>query len=172
MQMEDRAHETHLLPQLFGALLGRRPPLRVNGVDWPTPDGSCVRDYVHTEDLARAHELLLESLRPAELRVYNVGTGVGASVREVIAASEAVSGRAVPWEPAPRRPGDPAVLVADAGRLRRELGWEPRYPDVRAIAATAWRWHERYPDGYRSKLGTAGAPASGRTASGGVRPGA
>jgi UDP-glucose-4-epimerase GalE len=148
---EDRSHETHLLPQLFGALLGRRSPLHVYGTDWPTPDGTCVRDYVHTDDLAQAHQLLLESLGPGELRIYNVGTGTGASVREVLAACQALASKPVPWEAAPRRPGDPAVLVANSGRVQRELGWKPRYPGIHAIAATAWEWHRRYPEGYRSK---------------------
>jgi UDP-glucose 4-epimerase len=152
---EDRAHETHLLPLLFGAALGRRPPLQVNGTDWPTPDGTCVRDYVHVEDLASAHQLLLEVLVPGDVRIYNVGTGRGESVRAVIAACQDVSGLEIPWEPAARRPGDPAVLVADSGRLQRELGWKPRFGDIRAVAATAWTWHCRYPDGYRSKASTA-----------------
>jgi UDP-glucose 4-epimerase len=159
---EDRERETHLIPNVFGALLGRQPLLCVYGSDWPTPDGTCVRDYVHTDDLASAHQLVLESLAPEQLRIYNLGTGRGHSVREVLAACEQVAGRSAAWEFAPRRPGDPPVLVAHAGRIERELGWRPRYREIRSIAATAWEWHRRHPEGFRSKPSARVRPAQAR----------
>jgi UDP-glucose 4-epimerase len=150
---ESHGRETHLLPLLFASVLGQRPPLDVCGMDWPTPDGTCVRDYVHTDDLAQAHQLLLEALEPGQVRVYNVASGNGTSVLEVIAACRNVVGAEIPWHPAPRRPGDPAVLRANCARLTTELGWRPRYPGIEAIAATAWAWHRAHPEGFR------GAPA-------------
>jgi UDP-arabinose 4-epimerase len=137
--------ETHLLPLLIESALGRRGPVQVFGDDWPTADGSCVRDYIHVADLADAHLKALERLRAgtALAPAYNLGTGVGHSVRECIASVERVTGRPVPVVAAARRPGDPAALVADAAAARSELGWQPRWTDLDAVVASALRWHQR-----------------------------
>lgn len=139
---EEHDPETHLIPLAIGAALGTRAPLKVFGQDYPTPDGTCVRDYVHVADLARAHILALEHLgaggAPGSL---NLGTGRGHSVREVLDAVGRAAGRPVPHEAAPRRAGDPGLLVAAAGRAREVLGWAPEFTDMDALVATAWRWH-------------------------------
>lgn len=151
---EDHRPELHLIPRAFEAVLGG-PPLEVFGTDYPTPDGTCLRDFVHVTDLAAAHVLALEALRGGGASgVYNLGNGRPASVREVIAAVERVTGRTVPWVAAPRRPGDPAVLAAASVRARRELGWRPRFEALDAMVETAWRWRQAHPYGY-------GAPPSG-----------
>lgn len=135
--------ETHLVPLTMRAALTGRP-LSVFGVDWPTPDGSCVRDYVHVEDLARAHAAAVAALDAGhEGAALNLGTGRGVSVLEVIRTVEQVSGLTVPWNAAPRRPGDPASLVAARGRAEEVLGWKPRHTEFRSIAETAWAWHHR-----------------------------
>ncbi|MFQ5514796.1 MAG: UDP-glucose 4-epimerase GalE [Myxococcota bacterium] len=144
---EDHRPETHLIPLALGAAAGRRPPLQVFGADHPTPDGTCIRDYVHVEDLARVHAAVLE--RPGSC-LFNVGTGRGHSVLEVLRAVERVAGRAVPHRIGPRRAGDPARLVASCHRLEKQLGWTPHYADLNAIVASAWAWHQRNPDGYGS----------------------
>ncbi len=136
--------ETHLIPSLMQVALGQRPGAEVFGLDWPTPDGSCVRDYVHVCDLASAHLLALEALLAgAPSAIYNVGTGAGRSVLEVIESVRRVTGLPVPFVPAARRPGDPAVLVADADRIGRALGWRPELSDLDTIVETAWAWHRR-----------------------------
>jgi len=145
---EDHRPETHLIPLVLDAAAGRRPPLIVFGDDYPTPDGTCIRDYIHVADLATAHLAVLEPLRTRSVR-YNLGTGTGHSVREVIAAAEAVTGRSVPHTIGPRREGDPAVLIAASDRIRRELGWRPRFPALETIVAHAWAWRQRNPHGYR-----------------------
>src|SRR5258708_2737644 len=145
---EDHNPETHLIPIVIQAALGVRPHVEIFGTDYPTPDGTCVRDYVHVEDLAEAHRLALESLRPGKGLAYNLGTGRGVSVREVIRTVEEVSGRKVPVKEGPRRPGDAPELVADASKARRDLGWPPKYPQVREIVETAWRWHQAHPRGF------------------------
>jgi len=134
--------ETHLVPNVLRAALGAGPPLQVFGDDWPTPDGTCIRDYVHVDDLAQAHRLALEwmDLNPGA-HAFNLGNGAGFSVREVITAAEAVCGHRIPWSVVPRRPGDPAVLVAASSLARRELGWAPAYPELESILSSAWRWH-------------------------------
>ncbi len=147
---EARAHETHLLPLVLDAAAGRRGPVRVFGTDYPTPDGTCVRDYVHVVDIARAHLQALERIDDLGLGFFNIGTETGYSVRQVIDAVERTLGRPVPWEPAGRRAGDPAVLVASAARVRQQLGWAPVHPGLDAIVESAWRWRERHPTGYRS----------------------
>jgi UDP-glucose 4-epimerase len=147
---EARAHETHLLPLLLDAVSGRRPPVRVFGRDYPTPDGTCVRDYVHVIDIARAHLLALDRVDDLGLDAFNIGSETGFSVRQVIAAVEDVLGRPVPWEPAGRRPGDPAVLVASASAIKARLGWDPAYPGLHDIIRSAWEWRERHPGGYSS----------------------
>lgn len=150
---EDRRHETHLIPLTLRAAAGLLPELTVFGDDWPTRDGTCVRDYVHTEDLADAHQKAVEAIGPGDGRIYNVGSGHGATVLEVIRACEEVTGRTIPRATAARRPGDPAELVASPGRIASELGWSPRYTDIRTIVETAWRWFATHPDGYGSKPG-------------------
>ncbi len=145
---EDHDPETHLIPLVLQAAAGRRPAVQVFGTDYPTPDGTCVRDYVHVDDLAEAHLLALEKLAPGVALRLNLGTGRGHSVREVIRVAEEVTGKKVPVKEGPRRPGDPPVLVAAAGRARRELGWRPRYAELRPIVETAWNWHRSHPDGY------------------------
>jgi UDP-glucose-4-epimerase GalE len=145
---EDHEPETHLIPLAIRVALGLKPYLEVFGTDYPTPDGTCVRDYVHVEDLATAHVLALDRVGPGSRLVFNVGIGRGYSVRQVVAAVEEVTGRPVPVKEGPRRPGDPAELVASSERIRRELGWSPRYDDLRAIVQTAWDWHRRHPKGF------------------------
>jgi UDP-glucose 4-epimerase len=145
---EDHRPETHLIPLVLDAAAGRRPPLTVFGDDYPTPDGTCIRDYIHVADLAAAHLAVLEPLKARSVR-YNLGTGTGHSVREVIAAAEAVTGLKVPYVIGPRREGDPAVLVAASDRIRRELGWQPRFAELGTIVAHAWAWRQRNPEGYR-----------------------
>ncbi len=145
---EDHRPETHLLPLAVAAAAGRRRPRDLVGTDYPTPDGTCVRDYVHVDDLADAHALALDRLTPGEVRAFNLGTGRGQSVRQVIRAVEAVTGLAVPFVERPRRAGDPPELVADASLVRREWGWVPRYREFERIVETAWNWHRTHPNGY------------------------
>jgi UDP-arabinose 4-epimerase len=134
--------ETHLIPLVIDAALGLRPPVRVMGTDYPTPDGTAIRDYIHVTDLAEAHIKAVEHLlRGGESAALNLGTGLGHSVREVIAAVERTGGRSVPVVEAGRRPGDPVSLVADNRRASLALDWKPRYPDLDAIVGTAWKWH-------------------------------
>ena len=146
---EDHEPEEHLIPLALRALAGGRA-LTVFGDDYPTPDGTCIRDYVHVTDLADAHVAALRALESgAASTAYNLGNGEGISVREIISAVERVTGRAVPHQVGPRRPGDPDRLVAASGRARRELDWQPRLHQVDDIIHTAWRWHERHPRGYK-----------------------
>ncbi|MDI6871445.1 MAG: UDP-glucose 4-epimerase GalE [Bacillota bacterium] len=146
---EDHEPETHLIPLVLGAALGQRPAVEILGTDYPTPDGTCIRDYVHVTDLAEAHLLALTALASgAPTAAYNLGNGQGFSVREVIAAAERVTGRAIPVREGPRRAGDPPSLVASSDRAEAELGWRPRYGDLEAIIGTAWEWHRRHPHGY------------------------
>ena len=144
---EDHEPETHLIPLAIGAALGIRPPLTVFGADYPTPDGTCVRDYVHVSDLADAHLRMLARLEHGSCR-YNVGSGTGYSVREVIDTVERVGGRPVPHHFGERRAGDPAVLVAFSQRLRDDTGWSPRLGALDEIVRTAWAWHASHPEGY------------------------
>ncbi len=144
---EDHRPETHLIPLVIDAALGRRPEIAVFGNDYPTPDGTCIRDYIHVADLATAHLLALDALETRSV-TYNLGNGQGHSVMEVIRAVEAVSGRRVPVRIAPRRPGDPARLVASSEKLRRETGWSPQYPDLHTIVRHALDWRDSHPDGY------------------------
>jgi UDP-glucose-4-epimerase GalE len=145
---EDHDPETHLIPLVLQAAAGLRPAIQVFGTDYATPDGTCVRDYIHVDDLAEAHLLALERLAPGVGLKLNLGTGRGYSVREVVRVAEEVMGRKVPVQEGPRRPGDPPVLVAAADRARRELGWQPRYTELRPIVETAWNWHRTRPKGY------------------------
>lgn len=145
---EDRVREVHLIPLTLYVPLGRRDKLRIFGDDFPTPDGTCVRDYIHNDDLAHAHQLAMEQVRPGEARMYNVGTGNGASVKQVHAACERAVGAPIPFEIQAPRPGDPPELVASSDKIRRELGWQPRYTHIDDIVATAWAWHKAHPEGY------------------------
>jgi UDP-glucose 4-epimerase len=144
---EDHAPETHLIPLVLQVALGQRPEIQVFGADYPTPDGTCVRDYIHVLDLADAHLLALEALKHGS-RTYNLGNGQGFSVQQVIDVAREITGHAIPARVMDRRPGDPAVLIADASAARSELGWEPRHADLRAIVESAWRWHQAHPRGY------------------------
>jgi UDP-glucose 4-epimerase len=146
---EDHNPETHLLPLVIQAAMGLRPHIEVFGIDYPTADGTCIRDYIHVDDLAEAHLLALEKLQPGTEFLFNLGTGRGHSVREVIRAVEEVTGKKVPVKEGPRRAGDPPELVASSAKIQRELGWQPRYTDLRAIVETAWNWHRQHPKGYR-----------------------
>ena len=146
---EDHDPEIHLIPLAIDAALGRRPPLTVFGDDYDTPDGTCIRDYIHVQDLARAHVRALRALEDGEpYRFYNLGTETGHSVREVIAAVERVAGAKVPHTVGPRRPGDPARLVASAEKIRRELGFRPAHQGLEGIVETAVRWRRDHPKGY------------------------
>jgi UDP-glucose 4-epimerase len=146
---EDRRHESHLIPLILQVAVGRRPKVLIYGNDYPTRDGTCVRDYVHTADLAQAHQLALEALEPGVERAYNLGSGSGATVHEVLRACEEAVGRPIAYEIAGRRPGDPAALIASPKKMTDELGWSPRYSHIRDIAQSAWEWHRRHPEGYR-----------------------
>jgi UDP-glucose 4-epimerase len=146
---EDHTPEEHLIPIVLEAALGQREGVKVFGTDWPTEDGTCIRDYVHVTDLAQAHHLALQRLRTgSRCEAYNLGNGTGYSVLEVIRTAESVTGRAIPWSAAPRRAGDPARLVASAARAREVLGWRPQYPELEAIVRTAWHWKRAHPHGY------------------------
>ena len=145
---EDHDPETHLIPLTLQAILGQRPALEVFGTDYPTPDGTCIRDYIHVDDLAAAHLLALERLEPGKGLRYNLGIGRGYSVREVLRAAEEITGKPVPVKEGPRRAGDPPVLVASSEKIQRELGWQPHYTDIRPIIESAWRWHSTHPKGY------------------------
>jgi UDP-glucose-4-epimerase GalE len=145
---EDHDPETHLIPLAFQAATGKRPRLDIFGTDYPTPDGTCIRDYIHVNDLAFAHILAVEKLQAGDRWKYNVGLGRGFSVREVIRTVEEVSGLTVPVKESPRRAGDPPELVADASAIRRDLGWQPRFDGLRPIIETAWNWHRTRPKGY------------------------
>ncbi len=145
---EDHDPETHLIPVILQAALGRRDKVVVFGTDYPTPDGTCIRDYIHVDDLVDAHLAAMDALGPGQQRFYNLGIGRGYSVREVIQAACEVTGRKIPVEYGPRRPGDPAILYADASKIQAELGWKPRYTEIRDIVATAWNWFRTHPFGY------------------------
>jgi UDP-glucose-4-epimerase GalE len=148
---EDHSPEIHILPRTIAAATGGEP-LQVFGLDYPTPDGTCLRDYIHVCDLADAHVLALRALEAGSASTaYNAGTGRPHSVKEVIDAVSRVVGSTVPWVAAPRRPGDPSVLYASSDRLQRELGWRPHYGDLELIARHAWQWHSAHPLGYRSR---------------------
>jgi UDP-glucose 4-epimerase len=145
---EDHDPETHLIPLLLRIPLGQAQRIKINGTDYPTPDGTCVRDYVHTGDLASAHLLAIAATTPTTAEVYNIGTGSGASVLEVLRACEEVTDTTIPYDVTERRPGDAPALVADPRKLRERLGWTPRYPTVRPVVETAWKWHSTHPHGY------------------------
>lgn len=145
---EDHDPESHLIPLVLQVALGQRPQITIFGDDWPTPDGTCVRDYVHVDDLGAAHLAALERLEPGSGIKLNLGTGRGYSVREVIDVCREVTGRQIPEVIGPRRAGDPPELVADAREAARLLGWTPKYQTLRPIVETAWNWHRQHPRGY------------------------
>jgi UDP-glucose 4-epimerase len=144
---EDHRPETHLIPIVLQAALGQRELVPIYGTDYPTHDGTCIRDYIHVLDLARAHVLALDRLKEGSA-VYNLGNGQGFSNLEVIEAARRVSGQAIPVREELRRPGDPPALVASAEKARHELGWEPQFHTLEGIIETAWRWHREHPNGY------------------------
>jgi UDP-glucose-4-epimerase GalE len=148
---EDHTPETHLIPLVLQVALGQRPNIAVFGTDYPTPDGTCIRDYIHVDDLADAHLRALDLLEPGKALKLNLGTGRGYSVREVIEACRRVTGHAIPDIVGPRREGDPPELIADATAARSTLGWQPRYTTIDAIVETAWRWHQTHPRGYADR---------------------
>ncbi len=148
---EDHRKETHLIPLLIDAALGSRGPVPIYGQDYPTADGTAVRDYIHVVDIADAHLRAIRHLhKSGESGAFNLGAGRGVSVREMVAAVESVTGRAVPTVDAPRRAGDPPVLIASSEAARRVLGWEPQFEDLRVILETAWDWRVRHPKGYEA----------------------
>lgn len=144
---EDHDPETHLIPLVLQVALGQREHITVFGDDYPTADGTCVRDYVHVVDLAQAHILALRALDQGS-RTYNLGNGQGFSVKEVIDVARKITGHPIPTVMGPRRPGDPATLIADSSAIKRELGWEPQYTSLETIIAGAWAWHQHHPHGY------------------------
>jgi UDP-glucose 4-epimerase len=144
---EDHSPETHLIPLVLQVALGQRDQIQVYGNDYPTRDGTCVRDYIHVIDLAQAHILALRALDEGS-RTYNLGNGQGYTVREVIEMARQVTGHPIPAVDGPRRPGDPPELVAGSDKIRRDLGWQPRFPDLYDIVHTAWSWHRTHPKGY------------------------
>ena len=148
---EDHRPENHLIPLTLQVALGQRRELSIFGNDYPTPDGTCIRDYVHVDDLASAHERALNAVRPGCISVYNIGTGTGSSVLEVIQACQEITGRTIATRMAPRREGDPPALVACPDRLQSTLGWTPRYVNIRETIESAWRWHQSHPQGYDTK---------------------
>jgi len=137
--------ETHLIPRVLTVALGQAPHCEIYGINYPTPDGTCIRDYIHIVDLAQAHLL---ALLPGKQGFYNLGNGDGYSVRQVIQTCEKVTGKEIPAIEKPRRPGDPPRLVASANKAVRELGWKPEHPKLEDIVVSAWRWHQRHPNGY------------------------
>lgn len=145
---EDHSPETHLIPLILQVPLGKRPSIKIFGQDYDTPDGTCIRDYIHVCDLADAHVLALGAIEPGQAKAYNLGNGEGFSVKEVIDACRAVTGAPIPAEQAERRPGDPPRLVASSAKAMAELGWRPKYPELPTIVSHAWAWHKANPSGY------------------------
>ncbi len=145
---EDHDPETHLIPICLDVALGKRDAITIFGTDYDTPDGTCIRDYVHVDDLIDAHVTVMNSLRPGDGRAYNIGIGKGYSVREIIDAARRVTAVDFKAQEGPRRPGDPPILYADASKIRDELGWSAQITDLDEIIATAWHWRQTHPDGY------------------------
>lgn len=145
---EDHHPESHLIPILMQVALGQREKAYIFGTDYDTPDGTCIRDYVHILDLASAHILALDALETHDSLVYNLGSGQGFSVREVVEAVRKVTGHPLPVEEQDRRPGDPAILIASSDKIKQELGWKPKFDNIEAIIESAWHWRSRHPNGY------------------------
>ena len=149
---EDHSPESHLIPVAIEVAVGKRPHLDLFGTDYPTPDGTCLRDYVHVDDLSRAHIAVFDKLAtPGAQFFYNLGTGTPTSNRAVIRAVEKITGKPVKVIESPRRAGDPAALFADSTKAKTELGWKVKFPDIESIVATAWRWHSNHPNGYADR---------------------
>jgi len=147
---EDHSPETHLIPLVLQVALGQRESIKIFGTDWDTPDGTCIRDYIHGTDLAQAHILAAQRLTDGgDSVVYNLGCQSSYSVKQIIDIARKVTGHSIPAEEAGRRPGDPARLVASSDKIKRELGWSPHFEDPEKIIATAWKWHQKHPNGYR-----------------------
>ena len=142
---EDHRVETHLIPNVLKVALGEKPHVEIYGTDYETPDGTCIRDYIHIVDLANAHILALGA---AKSEFYNLGTGGGSSVREMIAACRKITGRKIDVVEKPRRPGDPPRLIASSEKIKKELGWQPHFQSLEAIIESAWKWHQKFPRGY------------------------
>jgi UDP-glucose 4-epimerase len=147
---EDHTPETHLIPLVLFAAMGKRENITIFGTDYSTPDGTCIRDYVHVNDLVAAHVLGIEALSSGDARFYNLGIGRGYSVKEILDAAKSATGKEIPVVFGERREGDPAKLFANSDRVQQELGWKPQHTDVAEIIASAWRWHTTHPDGYES----------------------
>jgi UDP-glucose 4-epimerase len=147
---EAHRSESHLIPLILQVPLGQREAFSIFGTDYPTSDGTCVRDFIHVDDLAAAHLLALQGLETHETLICNLGSGSGFSVREIVAIARKVTGHDIPVMERPRRAGDPAVLIASSEKIRRVLGWNPQYSDVESIVASAWEWHRSHPHGYRT----------------------
>ncbi len=147
---EDHGNETHLIPRLLEVALGQRQHIEINGDDWPTPDGTCIRDYVHVLDIAGAHVLALEQIERFAGQAFNVGNSRGYSVREALEVARRVTRHPIPAVVTARRPSDPSILVASSEKIRRELGWQPRLSSLEAIVETAWAWKQRFPSGYNA----------------------
>ncbi len=145
---EDHRPESHLIPLTIQAAMGKRSEISIFGTDYDTPDGTCIRDYIHIDDLCRAHLLALDKLDASRELVYNLGNGKGYSVREVIETVKRVSGKDFKVVETPRRPGDPPVLTSDAAKAKKQLGWETEKPELQAMVASAWQWHSEHPQGY------------------------
>jgi UDP-glucose 4-epimerase len=149
---EDHHPETHLIPLAIDVAIGKLPHLQLFGTDYPTPDGTCLRDYVHVDDLSRAHIAVFDKLAtPGAQLFYNLGTGKPTSNRQVIQAVEKIVGKKVKVVESPRRAGDPPALYADSSKAQRELGWKVKFPEIESIVATAWKWHSSHPDGYADR---------------------
>lgn len=149
---EDHLPETHLIPLVLDVALGKRENIKIFGTDYPTPDGTCLRDYVHVDDLSRAHIAVFEKLStPGQALFYNLGTGAPTSVRDVIEAAEKVTGKKIPTVEEGRRPGDPPSLYADSSKAQRDLGWNIEFPDIHSIIETAWHWYRQHPNGYEDR---------------------
>ncbi len=145
---EDHRPESHLIPLIIRAAMGKNRQIQIYGTDYPTPDGTCIRDYIHIEDLCRAHLLALEKLDQNNELIYNLGNGQGYSVREVIETVKQISGTNFKVVETDRRPGDPPILTSDATKVMTELEWKPQFPELEKIITTAWQWHNEHPDGY------------------------
>ncbi len=148
---EDHKPETHLIPLVLFAAMGKRGQITVFGTDYPTPDGTCIRDYVHVNDLADAHVLGIESLKEGDAKFYNLGIGRGYSVREILDAAQKATGKEIATVYGSRRDGDPARLYANSDKVQQELGWKPKHTDTEDVIASAWKWHTSHPDGYGDK---------------------
>lgn len=147
---EAHSPESHLIPRVLQVALGQAEAATIFGTDYPTPDGTCIRDYVHIADLVSAHLLALDALQSKDGLIYNVGSGQGFSVRQVVETARSVTGHAIPAIEEPRRPGDPPRLVASSDKIQRELGWKPEHSDLKEMVSSAWEWHKSHPKGYDS----------------------